>query len=325
MAVVIDAVDLVALAALWVLIGLTLAAAYTFQKFADTINVSILGQHPFAGVARGIENTIVHWCNVGAKSLEGVANLLWRGLTWSISVTLQAIMAIPRDIHNALAYVKDHLIVNVVRASLSTIHTAVNALEARVGTVTRELSSEVVRLDAKIERTATATVGTIERELGSEITRVEGEITSDIQSLRHTLRSEIDAAAKGAESIGAAALSKLSAAENAALDALDKAEGATAAELRDFIKQVPLTDIGAALAALPLVIAAVNILEAETGLGRAECRAKVKGICGTDPSQWAKLLEGLALVGIGFNIKELIEAIVGVAETVAPELEGFIG
>lgn len=324
MAVAIDAVDLAAIAALWVLIGLTLAAAYTFQKLADAINVSIVGTHPLAGVSRTIESTIVHWCTVGAQSLEGVANTLWNGLTWSISVTLQAIMGIPRDIHNAIQYLKDHLIVNTVRAALGPIHTALNTLEAKVGFVSREVATEVVRLDAKIEHTATATVGTVERELGAAIRGVEGTVTTELHTLRNTLRNEIDSATKGAEAAGAAALAKLSAAENAAIDAIGRAEGATAAELRDFIGQVPLTDIGAALAALPLVIAAVNILEAETGLGRAECRGKIKGICGTDPTQWAKLLEGLAFVGIGFSIAELINAIVGVAEAVVPELEGFV-
>jgi hypothetical protein len=324
MAVAIEGVDLVLLCAVIVLLGLTLAAQYTFQKLADAINVSVVGTHPFAGVSRTLENTIVHWCAVGASALEGTANLLWRGLTWSVSATLQTIMAIPRDIHNAISWLKTHTIVDTVRAALVPINKQLVKLEAEAGAFTKELTSEVTRLDAQIKGTATATVHTLEHELTTEISRVEGVISTGLHSLKTTLEADFHHAVSGAEAAGAEAINKLRTAENAAIDAIDRAEGATAAELRDFIGKVPLTDIAAATAAIPLLIAAVNVLEAETGLGRAECRAKVKNICGTDPSQWASLLEGLILVGVAFNIEDMINAIVGVAERVVPEIESVL-
>lgn len=74
---------------------------------------------------------------------------------------------------------------------------------------------------------------------------------------------------------------------------------------------------GAAIAA---TYAIVSTLVNEAGLSRAECRSKVKGICGTDPAAWANLLAGLAVLGFAFNLKDLY----GVAEGLVGDLSTVI-
>jgi O-glycosyl hydrolase len=78
-----------------------------------------------------------------------------------------------------------------------------------------------------------------------------------------------------------------------------------------------LTDAVVPVAATAAAAAAAV---AAAGIDRAECAAKVKGICGTDPAAWASLLEGLAVLGFAFSLEELAK----VAEPLAYDLAGII-
>jgi hypothetical protein len=323
-ALALEAVDLVALCAILLLMGMLIATRNTFNLLAVVLDVSILGARPFHGLAVALENTIIAGCNAGIKALGSVAHDLWAGLLWAVDEMVKAIMAIPNGVHAALNYLWDHAVPTYVKASIAVVNRAVNAVDARVDAFVTELGNEAVRLDALIKSTASSLAQTLRRDISNAIDGVRAEVKADVRSIRAEITHDINTAVAGSEAAGAEALGKLRAAEDAAIGALKRAEGATAAELRDFIGQVPLTDIAAAIAAVPLLMTAVNILEAETGLGRAECRAKVKNICGTDPSQWASLVEGLVLVGIGFNIEELVNAVVDVASTVVDSIEGLI-
>lgn len=73
--------------------------------------------------------------------------------------------------------------------------------------------------------------------------------------------------------------------------------------LVDQIGKLPLTTILAQLASLAGAAALVDVIAREGGLDKAECRAKVKGICSTDPAAWQALLDvaGFALVWMGMR------------------------
>ena len=75
------------------------------------------------------------------------------------------------------------------------------------------------------------------------------------------------------------------------------------------IGDIDLPGLGSMTAgvAIATTYAIVNTLVNEAGLSRAECRAKVGQICGTDPLQWASLLAGLAAVGVGFSLGDILE------------------
>lgn len=324
MAILIEGVDLAALCGVLVLIATLVVVGYTFSRLAHAIDVSIFGSHPFHGVAVTIENTIVAGCNVGISALGQVAHDLWVGLTWSFNLTLQSLMSIPRWTHEALNILRHNTIPALFSASLTNINRAINSVKALAEGTASELAKEAVRLDAKIEKYSAAAVTTVEHELGSAIHGVETELTAGLHAIRTTIETDIRGAIATAESAGTEALGKLRAAEDAAIGSLGRAEDATAAKLREFIGEVPLTDIASVVAAVPLVVAAVNVLEAETGLGRAECRAKVKGICSTDPNVWANLLGSLVALELAFNLEDWVKAIVAFAELSSGTIEELV-
>lgn len=323
-AVALEAVDLVALCGILLLMGLLAATAYTFSRLASAINVSIFGSHPFAGVAHSIDSVIVAGCNDGIKALGSVAHDLWAGAKWSFNEVVKAIMAIPRGVHDALTYLWKTAMPAYVKASLSLIHTKITALEASVSNVTNELGNDILALDSRIKTTATATLASATKLIESRIGDVERSVTSELTTIKAAVEQDIKTAVHGAESTGSEALSKLRAAENAAIDSLNQAETATAADLRNLTNQIPFTDITAVIAAVPLLKAALNTLESEAGLERPECRAKVKGICGVDPSEWANLLEDIALIGVGLSLRDIFDLVQEGAKIAEPVIHDLV-
>lgn len=323
-AVLLEGVDLVALCAILLLMGLTIAVAYTFEKLADVLDVGILGAHPFRGVANAIRSTIVAGLNDGIKALGSVAHDLWVGAKWSFNELVQAIMAIPNGVHAALQYLWNQAIPDYVKASLSAVHKEVNALSAKVTNLTSELGTDILRLDTKIEHTATATLNSATKVIDSKVKQVEGELTHGLNAMQASIEADIRSAVAGAEKVGSTALDKLRQAEDAAIDSLKQAEGATATDLRNLSGQIPFNDIASVIAAVPLLRAAINTLESEAGLERPECRAKVKGICGVDSSQWTNLLEGLALLAAGVSLADIFQLAEDAAKTALPVVEAMV-
>lgn len=76
--------------------------------------------------------------------------------------------------------------------------------------------------------------------------------------------------------------------------------------------------LAALVASIPAIATLVQTIAVETGLENAECRGKVKGICGTDPSAWGELLGGLVAVGFAFNLRELYEVARPLVDELAP-------
>lgn len=301
-------VDLVALCGVLVLIGMLIAVRSTFAKLADLINVSVFHSHPFASVAKAIENTIVEACNRDIAALGSVAHELWRGLKWSVALIPQMVMAVVNATDSALDYLRHNALPAVIKISLAPLHLAITAAKAAADAVGIDLAKEVGRLDAKIDSFKRDVVGLWRQDIASAVKTVEHDLTVGLNHLETTVATDIRQAISTAEGYGTSALDKLREAENAAIGSIRSAEDKTAADLRGLINQLPLTDIASVVAAVPLVVEAVRVLEAETGLGRSECRAKFRGICGTDPSQWTRLLEGLVLIGLAMSIEEMIRA-----------------
>lgn len=301
-------VDLVALCGVLVLIGMLIAVRSTFAKLADLINVSVFHSHPFASVAKAIENTIVEACNRDIAVLGGVAHQLWRGLKWSVALIPQMVMKLANATDNALDWLRHNALPMVIKITLAPIHLAIVGLEAGLKAVGIDLAREVTRLDTKIDNLRRDIAGIWQKDIASAVRTVEHDLTVGLNHLETTIANDIRGAISTAEGYGTSALDKLRAAEDAAIGSIKSAEEKTAGELRGLINNLPLTDIASVVAAVPLVVEAVRVLEAETGLGRAECRAKFRGICGTDPTQWTRLLEGLVLIGLSMSIEEMIRA-----------------
>lgn len=321
MPAVIEGVDLVALAAILLLIGLLTAVKYTFVYMSVALDISILGVRPFKSIGNAIESTVIKGCNAGIAALGSVAHDLWAGSQWMLDQLAQAIMAIPNGVHAALDYLWKHAMPAYVKAAIGDAHTAINGLGAKLDFWSTELAHEVTRLDAKITATANATLSTAEGEFTRAVAEVQHLVNGQLTSIRTELLNDLGSSVASAEATGASAVEALRKAEQAAVDAVSDAQTATADELRDLVGNIPLSDLTGIIASIPLLASVVQTLEAESGLENSSCRAKVKGICGTDPLQWAKLLEGLALLGVGLSLEEVFKLAGEYAGTVIGEIE----
>jgi signal transduction histidine kinase len=72
------------------------------------------------------------------------------------------------------------------------------------------------------------------------------------------------------------------------------------------------------------LLALVKLIEAEAGLGRAECRRKVGGICTTDPTAWFDLLAGLAAIGFAFSIEDVIRVGIEAVHEAEPLIDELV-
>lgn len=321
MPALIEGVDLVALCAILLLIGLLTAVRYSFVKLADVLDVGIFGYRPFKGIATAIENTIVAGCNEGIKALGSVAHDLWVGAKWSFNEAIKALMYVPNKLHAAIDYLWHTAIPSYVKAYVKPYADKILTLETKIEKAITDEGKDVLDLSTRISNLTSSIPGEINKRVGSMASTLRGEFTSGIDKLRGEVTREIDAATKGIEGNATEAIDRLKTAEQSAIDSVQKAEDATAKELKDLLGRLDLTTIMGAVAAVPLINAAVNTLEAESGLGRAECRAKVKNICSTDPSIWENLLAGLVALGLTMSIAEILEAANEYAQTQADSLE----
>lgn len=97
--------------------------------------------------------------------------------------------------------------------------------------------------------------------------------------------------------------------------------------IEDEIAGLNIGDIASIAAATATLAATVAVTLAESGLDRAECREKVKGVCGVNPADWGLLLGGLAAIGFTLDFEELIsigQEIVGDLANVGDDLGGLL-
>ena len=117
--------DLGALTGVLVLIAFLSIVSWTFAKLADVLDVSIAGFHPFRGVARAIENTIVSGCNDGINALDKVAIHFFNGLVDSLGMFIGLAYLLGTGVKDALSYLWNHalqpLIHHIVRDRKSVV------------------------------------------------------------------------------------------------------------------------------------------------------------------------------------------------------------
>lgn len=85
---------------------------------------------------------------------------------------------------------------------------------------------------------------------------------------------------------------------------------------------VSAPSVGDLAIGLASVTALVGVIASESGLENASCRAKVKNVCQTDAAAFADLLGGLAAIGFGFSLAEMVEVavpLIGVLEPIMRE------
>lgn len=196
-------------------------------------------------------------------------------------------------------------------------------IDAAVGTVRRDIAAAL----STAERYADGAVG--------KLRAAEDAAIADAVSLASQARAAGEAAARRAEAEAeAAGAAALTAAQRLEAQALAQAQAAGAAalatvktvavgaadDLATLEGQLGAAGAAALIAAIPALATMVQAIATEAGLSNAECRTKVKGICGTDPFEWGGLLAGAAFLTGALSLRELTD----VGRVAVRELAGVI-
>lgn len=298
--------DLALIAGLLLAIGCLYAVVYLLKPIVALLDFSILGVRPLHSLAVGIEHYLIGGARDAINASERLLTQLFYGVVDSLGLLIGTPVALALGIKDALVYLWHTAIRAFVAAIVNPVRTLATKAEADAQTAIRDAARDLTTAERYADARATAALRT-----------AEGFATR-----------EADAARTSAEAYASEAVTKLRAAEDAALansvllwhQALTGAEHAFDSALADvrgiavgaekdletLYGHLGLLGAAGLLAALPALATLVNAIATEAGLDNAECRSKVKGICGTNPAQWGKLLGGLALMAGLLDLRELV-------------------
>lgn len=326
----------VALGLLYILLALTTAV------FAVVDNIGALGFYPFRSASRVIDAAITDALNGAIKGVERLMANFLSGLADSLAVLLGVTLIALILVKDALAYLWNHALQPLIRFYTDPIGTIARAAEALVRALEGTVAGNVTRAERYAQGQAldayNDAVGTLRPEIAAGISAAERYASDAVEKLRaaedtaigHALTVAIEAqnagiaAAASAESeavgIASAALAASEAGATAALAGVKAIAIDAQHELDAIAAGRDAAGVAALIASIPLIATFVHTLATDTGLENQACRSKVKDICGTDPTQWANLLGGLAALGFAFSLKELY----AVAEPLVADLAPLI-
>lgn len=306
MALALEAVDLTAICVLLVAIALLYMAVGMARAIAGVLDVSILGQHPFSGLANALRNSIIKWLNSAIGWSENAVVVLWKGLIWSINLMIKGVTDLANGIEASLTHGWEVTLPASFRALYDWSHAHFQATTAHF------LRLENTVRDDYASATHFATIEAIhakeaaERYAASEVAALRAAVVARLKPLEHFVGVEFPSDLAHVEHTATSILDELRRAEALARERALNLPTDIDHELNELAKYAGAAGIGALLAAVPYLLNEVATLEAEAGLTRLECRTKVKGICGIDPTAWAGLLGALAISDIGIHLGTLL-------------------
>lgn len=267
--------DLVLIAGLLLCIGLLYGAKWIAHGIRSIFDFSLpLIGKPFAWLGNAIAGLIEDGADAGISASDKALASLFSGLIDSLGILIGVPIALALSIKDAFSALWNHYLVPRIRHYLDPVAAdashALAELESIGGSVARNVGAGeayALGVGAKLLDDAT------------------GFATHEVNALRAAVMPTLLALDHYVHNAEAGAIA-LPGEIGADFDSLWKG-------LQDRIRPFNLEELlGAGLLAGLLV----RVLTQEAGLQDAECRSKVKGICGTNPAQWAKLLEGIGLV-----------------------------
>jgi hypothetical protein len=302
------AMDLTLVCAIFLVIGCLVVVKGGAQAIADVLNIGIAGVHPFAGVARSLENSVIGFLDRQIQSLQKHAISLLSGLVDSMAVLIAIPLLLGLGVKYALTKMW-HLVTNVdVGGKITTIRVdAAQALTKANNALTR-IDHLARGLPARLESTMGMATQAANLYTLREIDSLRRGIGDDIGRIRSSVDQAVEQAKTAAATEAGKVAGQIAQAENAAITTVQGLENLTRRELHDLLGRVNTGDIAALVSAVPILAALVTTLEAETGLNNAECRGKVKQICGTDAGAWQWLLGGALALDFALNLEEIVTA-----------------
>jgi hypothetical protein len=212
------------------------------------------------------------------------------------------------------------------------------ALETAKAFVNRRLEEEAATLRGDIGAAKAAAEkyadGAVSKLRAAEDTAIAGAVAVGVAAKVAGERAGREALAAAELSAGvaiaveaaerAAELARLDAAGKAALEAVKSVAVNVNEELHTIEGAAGAVGVAALIAAIPAISTLVHAIASEAGLENADCRSKVKGICGTDPSSWERLLAGAALLALPLSLGELVRVARPLIEESAGLMKEFV-
>lgn len=198
--------DLGALVLCFVAIALLLIAKNLVEQGVAVLNIGIFGTHPFGGIARSMENTVLRGLNDAIKGTEKAAAKFESGLIEAMTLLIGIPLLLGFAVYKAFQYLWNHALVPLV-------HSITDAISTRA---TQALSK------------VTALEHTVEVDLGKAQDYADGAASGALASAKayadrwidnavHVLNRNIDAGVAEAEQFASTAIGKLRAAEDSAI------------------------------------------------------------------------------------------------------------
>lgn len=358
MALAPELLELGAIAAVYIVIGLLVIVVALVSLVAAIFNVRILGYRPFGFIGNALHNTLVSWCYSGIDDLGNIATHLESFLTWSLEELVNMSAGVLDSVRNALEWEWNNSIPGIITNKLIGVWQNINANGAGVSALWRYSAKNLSRAESYAEGRASQALVTaesytrsVERTLNETVssdfasakTYTDAQVKS-LQSDLASLKSYVDTVlvplsngvaavpgeiANATRAASAAEAAALSASETAAANARAQIANELTAAINDV--QGKEGQLGGTVAALATALAATTALTrtvaaevSDAGLSRSSCRTKTRGICGVDPIRWAEFLAGFAVISGGFSLDSFIRDTVEAAKVVIPEIRKVV-
>lgn len=334
--------DLSVIAACYVAIAFLSLVVTLAIAIRDALNISIAGLHPFSGIASALNNSLIKWLNDAISGVEKVAARFTSGLIDSFGLLIAIPVLLYLGVKAALSYLWHTGLVGKILFYTNPINDLALAAKALYGELAGVVSRgfDAARSFAESQGTkALAEAQTFTTtKVAAAVSALRGEYAASVSDLEKAINTATDGALQtalnGVHAAESAASAEVASAESSAASALAQAQAIGQTAL-DTVKSIAVTaeddlatiegglgalGVAGLIAAIPAISTLVHAIATESGLENADCRSKVKGICGTDPSAWAQLLGGLAALGFAFSLKDLYD----LAEPLVGELAPVI-
>lgn len=251
-----------------------------------------------------------------------------RTITNPIKAAADQALAKARDLAGDLAATERSLEAEIASGVKTAISTSESFARARLNELEAELGADIATAIRTAERYADEAITRLRAAEDAAIAGAIGLAAEAKLAGEHAaaavlreLEGEIAAEIALARAAAAGAIAELDRLTGAAIGELEGAVITVGRELHDLEGDLGALGTAGLIAAIPALATLVHAIADEAGLGRAECRGKVKQICTTDPNAWGNLLAGLVGLGFAFSLRDLVE----VARPIVHELADVIG
>lgn len=318
------ALDLGRVAAYFVAAGLLLLAYYIAHGIAEGLRSVPLIGGILGRLADAIEGRFGAWCKRAADDLSQHGVALLSGLVDQLGILLGVGVLLYQGTRKALSFLWSHSLPSYVADKIEQFLAKPGKAVANVEALTAKVDHWIRGEPDRIRKSAQATLASAIEYADSKFHAVFRQIPHEIAQALALAEPRIIKEIEGAIGIGPDIPGVLDKAARDAAEAAKSLAGAAADEVGQILGELTPTDAGKIIASVPLLALLVQAISTEAGLDSAECRAKVRNICGVDPAAWANLIASLATGYAILNFGEVVDGCYRLWDEIAPEVLEFI-